>query len=193
MYWSAHEAGYDVPLSGYTGTMLADFTNAGFTAHRYGSVDLERGDILLAHNDNRQHTEMYIGDGQTVGAHSSETGGIYGQPGDQTGNEISIAPLWGDWDYVLRPPFEQTLGDFDMAEALIYCDDDHAGYKKNDVIYWNPSAGFCFLEHPDCIELIKQCSKGIAEIHSQSVAPWIERARLATNPQVSAKTFGKRN
>ena len=88
----------------YTGTMYDDFTRAGFTAYPYGSVGLQRGDILLAHNENRQHTEIYVGDGMTVGAHCSETGGIYGQPGDQTGNEISVAPLWGDWDWVLRPP-----------------------------------------------------------------------------------------
>lgn len=122
MYWSAHEAGYDVPLSGYTGTMLADFTNAGFTPHRYGSVELERSDVLLAHNDGRQHTEMYVGDGKTVGAHSSETGGIYGQPGDQTGNEISVAPIWGDWDWVLRPPAEDGYEDgrTDMSMECIY-------------------------------------------------------------------------
>lgn len=106
MYWSAHEAGYDVPTSGYTGTMLADFTNAGFTAVPYdGNIwDCDPGDILLAHNDGRQHTEMYVGDGNNVGAHIAETGDIDGAPGDQTGNEISVAPNWGWWDWVLIPP-----------------------------------------------------------------------------------------
>lgn len=106
MYWAAHEAGYDVPLSGYTGTMLEDFTAAGFTAVPYdGNIwDCDPGDILLAHNDWRQHTEMYVGDGYNAGAHIAETGDIDGVPGDQTGNEISVAPNWGDWDYVLIPP-----------------------------------------------------------------------------------------
>lgn len=106
MYWSAHEAGYDVPESGYTGTMLADFQAAGFTAVPWdGNIwDCTPGDILLAHNDYRQHTEMYAGDGCNVGAHIAETGDIDGAPGDQTGNEISVAPNWGDWDWVLIPP-----------------------------------------------------------------------------------------
>ena len=106
MYWSAHNAGYDVPESGYTGTMLADFKAAGFTAVPWdGNIwDCTPGDILLAHNGNRQHTEMYVGDGNNVGAHIAETGDIDGAPGDQTGNEISVAPNWGDWDYVLIPP-----------------------------------------------------------------------------------------
>lgn len=108
MYWAAHEAGYNVPLSGYTGTMVDDFTRAGFKVVPWdGNIwDCQPGDILLAHNDNRQHTEMYIGKGQNVGAHIAESGDIDGKSGDQTGNEISIAPNWGNWDYVLIPPDE---------------------------------------------------------------------------------------
>lgn len=106
MYWCANQAGYDVPQWGYTGTMLADFTAAGFSAAAWdGNIwDCEPGDILLAHNDSRQHTEMYVGDGLNVGAHIAETGDVDGAPGDQTGNEISVAPNWGWWDYVLTPP-----------------------------------------------------------------------------------------
>lgn len=124
-YTCANRAGYDVPLSGYTGTLKADFEAAGFTAYPYGAVELERGDVLLAHNPDRQHVEIYIGDGQTVGAHSSETGGIYGQMGDQTGNEISIAPNYGGWDWALRPPAEddgprQVPGDPKNDAGLLY-------------------------------------------------------------------------
>lgn len=111
--YCANKAGYNVPLSGYTGTMLADFKNAGFTALKFSSVGLnglKRGDILLAHNNNRQHTELYIGNGETAGAHIAETGDIDGKPGDQTGNEISIANISGNWDYVLRPPAESSGG-----------------------------------------------------------------------------------
>ena len=112
MYDSADAAGYPVgrgeDKTRYTGTMIDDFTAAGFTKHEYGSLELMRGDILLRDPWGKGgHTEMYIGDGMTVGAHSSETGGVYGEPGDQTGNEISIAPNYGNWDYVLRPPFER--------------------------------------------------------------------------------------
>lgn len=107
MYYCANKAGYNVPLSGYTGTMLADFKNAGFSALKFSSVGLnglKRGDILLNVTD---HTEMCIGNGQFVGAHGSETGGIDGKPGDQTGGEISICSAYNyPWDYVLRPPSE---------------------------------------------------------------------------------------
>lgn len=114
MYWCANKAGYKVTLgpSGthYTGTMLADFKKAGFTALRFdGNLsDLDPGDIML---NVQNHTEMYIGNGKFVGAHSSEHGTAYGKPGDQTGNEISIVkayvPSCG-WDYVLVPPKESA-------------------------------------------------------------------------------------
>ena len=110
MYYCAHEAGYDVPLSGYTGTMLADFTKAGFTAVPFdGNLsDLEPGDIMLNVQD---HTEMYVGNGKFVGAHIAETGDVDGAPGDQTGDEISecnaYVPSFG-WDYVLVPPAESS-------------------------------------------------------------------------------------
>ena len=111
MYWCAYKAGYNVTIGPagihYTGTMLNDFQNAGFKAIPFSSVGLnglKKGDILL---NTSQHTEMYIGNGQFVGAHCSETGGIYGKAGDQTGNEISVCkayvPTYG-WNYVLRPP-----------------------------------------------------------------------------------------
>lgn len=83
--------------------------------------------------------------------------------------------------------------EIEMAEALIYIDNDHEGYKKGDIIYWSPAAGFCYLEHPACVDLIKECSPDIKEIHSAKTAPWIVRAKQATNPIVAAKTYGKRN
>ena len=90
MYECAHFAGYNVGVgpdaTRYTGTMLEDFRKAGFIVYEYdGNIDdLDPGDIMLAHNGSMQHTEMYIGNGKFVGAHESETGGIDGQPGDQT-------------------------------------------------------------------------------------------------------------
>ena len=110
MYYCANQAGYDVPLSGYTGTMLPDFKKAGFTAVPFdGNLDdLDPGDIML---NVENHTEMYVGNGQFVGAHIAETGDVDGAPGDQTGDEISICdayiPKCG-WDYVLVPPAENS-------------------------------------------------------------------------------------
>lgn len=112
MYDAADHAGYNVGEGPdrvrYTGTMLADFKRAGFKALPFdGNLsDLEKGDILL---NVEHHTEMYIGGGQFVGAHIAETGDTDGEPGDQTGNEISVCrayiPEYG-WDYVLTPPKE---------------------------------------------------------------------------------------
>ncbi len=153
MYWSANQAGYDVPQSGYTGTMLEDFRAAGFTAVPWdGNIwDCTPGDILLAHNDYRQHTEMYVGDGNNVGAHIAETGDIDGAPGDQTGNEISVAPNWGDWDWVLIPPStpapqpspspSQPSGGADWQGDMIGksdttgTDDDYAGVMGQPIRY----------------------------------------------------------
>lgn len=109
MYWCANKAGFNVSIGPsrihYTGTMLNDFKAAGFKALPFASVGLgglKKGDILL---NVQHHTEMCIGGGKFVGAHSSETGGIYGKMGDQTGREISVCNAYNyPWDYVLRPP-----------------------------------------------------------------------------------------
>lgn len=112
MYESAHQAGYNVPASGtrYTGTMVEHFKAAGFKVVPFDGnlADLDAGDILV---NVVHHTEMYIGNGQFVGAHGAEDGGIDGKPGDQTGDEISIVPAyvyWAGWDYVLVPPAEAS-------------------------------------------------------------------------------------
>ena len=85
--------------------MLVDFQNAGFKAYAFDNIGINgllRGDILLNVKD---HTEICTGNGKFVGAHNSETGGITGIPGDQTGFEISETSAYDfPWDYVLRPP-----------------------------------------------------------------------------------------
>lgn len=86
----------------YTGNMRSAFTSCGFEwiPGNPNVNDLQPGDVLL---DEDSHTEMYIGNNQRVGAHISETGGIYGQGGDQTGNEISVTDYGNrSWDGVLR-------------------------------------------------------------------------------------------
>jgi hypothetical protein len=59
---------------------------------------LKRGDIMWR----AAHTEWYIGNGETAGAHSAEDGGIYGQGGDQTGDEISVVKISGSWTHFFR-------------------------------------------------------------------------------------------
>ena len=143
MYWAAHEAGYDVPESGYTGTMLEDFTAAGFTAVPYdGNIwDCTPGDILLAHNDSRQHTEMYVGDGCNVGAHIAETGDIDGAPGDQTGNEISVSANWGWWDWVLIPPDNDGSYEPSPAPTPQPSPSPSAGQWQGDVVGFEDTTG----------------------------------------------------
>lgn len=156
MYDSADAAGYPVgrgpDRTRYTGTMIDDFTAAGFSKHAYGSVGLRRGDILLRDPWGKGgHTEMYVGDGQTVGAHSSETGGVYGEPGDQTGNEISVAPLQGAWEWVLRPPVEVGRKRKDnRMQCLIKPD------GKDYMVYFDGSRPHP-LEHPDEMKAIEMC------------------------------------
>jgi len=77
----------------YTGNMGAALAKCGFKrvsgVNLRSGAGLQAGDILL---NPATHTEMFIGGGYTVGAHSSETGGKTGKTGDQTGNEISVQP-----------------------------------------------------------------------------------------------------
>lgn len=110
MYECGYKAGYSLPRSGtrYTGTMIAHFSACGFRVDAFdGNLnDLERGDILL---NTAHHTAVYIGNGQIVEASISETGGISGKVGDQTGHEIHIRSVYNyPWTHVLTPPKEQA-------------------------------------------------------------------------------------
>lgn len=89
----------------YTGNMKSVFTRCGFknvinSINVANGSGLQYGDILL---NERSHTAMYIGNGKIVHASSSETGGKYGKPGDQTGREICVRSYYNyPWDCVLR-------------------------------------------------------------------------------------------
>ena len=89
----------------YTGNMLSAFKRCGFSdvtkrVNLATGAVLRRGDILL---NRTHHTEIYIGNGRNVGAHNSETGGVTGQTGDQTGKEICTNAYYNyPWTNVLR-------------------------------------------------------------------------------------------
>lgn len=86
----------------YTGNMRSELTSHGFVWNS-GTSKLKRGDILLVHREGgRQHTEIYLGKGKTVGAHIAETGGVFGRTGDQTGHEIDVGPYYSIWQGYLR-------------------------------------------------------------------------------------------
>lgn len=91
---------------------------------------LKKGDVLLAHNDKRKHTAIYIGDGQIVHASINEKGTTTGgKVGDQTGREICTRSIYGEWDFVLRYPDERVA----IAAALWAVDianDNTHGYDQ---------------------------------------------------------------
>lgn len=122
MYEIADYAGYPVGTGRdkvrFTGTMLKDFEKAGFQILPFANVgisDLKIGDILL---NLALHAEIYVGEGKSIGALSSESGGYIGESGDQTDQEIAKHPVITfdkGWDYVLRPPenTEESNDDYD--------------------------------------------------------------------------------
>ena len=139
VYDAANSAGYKVGSGGdkvrFTGTMLKDFEKAGFQILPFANVgisDLKIGDILL---NLALHAEVYVGDGKTVGANSSEDGGYVGEAGDQTGHEIDEHPVLTfdkGWDWVLRPPDDST----DNAEY------DEEGDISMPMNYMQPNTGW---------------------------------------------------
>lgn len=87
----------------YTGNMRSAFVKCGFEAIPYKKgMTLIRGDVLL---NEKHHTCLYLGNKKIVQASCSETGGITGRTGDQTGREVAIGNFYEyskGWDYVLR-------------------------------------------------------------------------------------------
>lgn len=95
-------AGFPDSGASWTGNMRSCLKKVGFVWHE-GTAGLKRGDIMLVHNSNRQHTEIYLGNNSLVGAHIAETGGIYGEAGDQTGREICVTSYYdAPWEGYLR-------------------------------------------------------------------------------------------
>ena len=109
---SAYEqAGVPVKEAGatYTANMRRVFEKCGFKSIKYGSgTVLMKGDVLL---NERNHTAMYIGNGQIVQASIAETGKIYGKEGDQTTREIEVRNVYRyGWDYILRYEEKESEG-----------------------------------------------------------------------------------
>lgn len=107
----------------------------------------KKGDVLLAHNSKRQHTAIYLGDGMMVHASIGEKGTKGNKAGDQTGREIYVSKVFGEWDCVLRYPDERIA----TAAALLAVDianDDAHGY---DQINRNGNPDF------DCSSLVIYC------------------------------------
>lgn len=101
VFYALKNAGYDVgehPFS--TGTMDGVLTRIGFRRLPYSSSNLREGDILWKPPMNGRvgHTEVYIGNGQNVGAHSDYDD----VPGDSSGNEVDIGINSGNFVRIYR-------------------------------------------------------------------------------------------
>ncbi len=109
-------AGVNVGAATYTGNMRTQFTQHGFQWIPWSQIggisNLQRGDILL---NEVQHTEIYLGNSQNVGAHSNRG---YPQTGDQTGTEVSVSGYYyHPWNGVLRY----------VGSNVCTCSTDYAG------------------------------------------------------------------
>ena len=102
--WELSLAGspYDGLITRYnwTGGMREMFVGSGLFSWQSVTANAARGDIYL---DEENHTAMSLGGGKIGHFTGSETGGIDGEPGDQTGRESSIQDYYcGSWDGVLH-------------------------------------------------------------------------------------------
>lgn len=100
-----NKAGKGYGAATYTGNMKNAFVANGFEwiSGKPNIKDLKRGDILL---DPVNHTELYIGDGKTVAAHSNYDG----VDGDSSGKEINVKAVRTDGNgYVIGHNFAGVL------------------------------------------------------------------------------------
>lgn len=114
----------------WTGNEVALLTSHGFKERSLSSPQM--GDVLWRSG----HTEIYLGDGMEGGARVSETGGINGKKGDQTGKEITRSAYnKGHWSKLLRYEGGKTVGGIPCAIAAALVADhiiDHSahGYSQ---------------------------------------------------------------
>lgn len=122
-YALKYGARFDMPVNRafVTGTMEDALQKLGFEKHEYtGEQGLQPGDILLDPAKNG-HTEIYMGDGKSIGAHSNR--GNW-QSGDQDGTEVNEDAMWTGakeyWRYVPETPaHEYTIEDLKNLTATI--------------------------------------------------------------------------
>lgn len=99
-------AGINVSASSTTRTLKTQLEKLNFEWIPWNNINnntskLKPGDILL---DIGKHTEIYMGNGQNVGAHMDYD---HPQGGDKNGKEVSVGPYYNNvngvsWDGVLR-------------------------------------------------------------------------------------------
>lgn len=110
------QAGFQMKKNGasYTGNMTTALLRCGFELVQ--NQTLMRGDILLTHNDEHQHTAIYLGNKKIVHAR-----GANGHPeaGDQTGKEICVSDYY-PFEHVFRYPHssERKEGSMIILEEI---------------------------------------------------------------------------
>lgn len=99
----------------WTGTEVGILQKAGWQVLDYAGADsLQRGDVLWRQG----HTEIYLGDGQSIGAHADYDG----VNGDSSGREVCAVPLASNWTKVLRMPASSGTGTGDITIPAPYGD-----------------------------------------------------------------------
>lgn len=134
-------AGFNVNVFS-THNEASELKKAGFKDIT-NSVNIKTGDKMLPGDIvmSSAHTEIYLGDGKSIGAHHDENGGIAGsQGGDQKGDEISEDHYSGNYTQVFR------LGDgMPDSETSFAASNDLLRYQKKDgadtTEYWNAWIG----------------------------------------------------
>lgn len=82
----------------WTGNEDEELRALGFMRIAFSKAAVQRGDILWRSG----HTGIALGDGLQAEAAISETGGINGRKGDQTGYEVRVTSLSSNWTYIYR-------------------------------------------------------------------------------------------
>ena len=86
--------------------MPSKLKNTNFNEYDYKKSNLKYGDILWRRSNGKGHTEVYIGDGKTVGAHGCNPNKSHPKrscnKGDQDGTEVSIVKASTNWMKIYR-------------------------------------------------------------------------------------------
>lgn len=150
------QAGIKLKSAGatYTGDMRGAALKTGFSdvtksVNLSSGGGLKRGDILL---DAGRHVALYLGDGQLVHASINENGGITGgQPGDQTGREITTRGYYNHpWSSILRytgksdNKFANGIGKINLSDIIKGF--AKGGISKNELGVVNDQPGNTYKE-----------------------------------------------
>jgi len=141
LYWLA---GYKINISGTCATVnAADLARAaGFQVLDFTSLsDVREGDALLT--PNHHIVPVYReadGSLKCLSAEYNEFGtATGGQPGDQTGREVVIRPLYirsGGWTYILRPPADEATAVSVITKPIVFAQSMQPRFIEPTENYW---------------------------------------------------------